>query len=75
MSSVDDRIVRMQFDNGQFNKGVESTTKALSGLESSLKLDGMANNIDSIGCYRGNSYQSFIYGSHQHRCEDGFVFG
>ena len=48
MSSVDDRIVRMQFDNGQFNKGVESTTKALSGLESSLKLDGMANNIDSI---------------------------
>ena len=48
MSSVDDRIVRMQFDNGQFNKGVESTTKALSGLENSLKLDGVANDIEKI---------------------------
>lgn len=55
MSSVDDRIVNMQFNNKQFESGVSQSQKSLSGLESSLArtaqskgLQGLATGVDSV---------------------------
>ena len=36
MSSIDKRIVQMQFDNGQFEKGVSTTMNSLNNLKSNL---------------------------------------
>lgn len=55
MSSVDDRIVNMQFNNSQFQKGVADTNKSLEDLNTKLKLptgtaglEGIANGIQGI---------------------------
>lgn len=48
MSSIDDRVVNMQFNNGQFQQGVADTNKSLSDLKDSLKLDGATSGIDQV---------------------------
>jgi tape measure domain-containing protein len=55
MSSVDDRIVNMQFNNKQFTQGVTDSQKSLEGLERSLQqtasgqgLNEMGKNVDGI---------------------------
>lgn len=59
MSSVDERIVRMKFDNAQFEKGVEESlgsidrlNKKLDSTESATAFEGIskaANNVDMSG--------------------------
>jgi tape measure domain-containing protein len=53
MSSVDNRIVNMQFNNKQFTAGVAESQRSLTGLEQSLAKTGgsagltqMASNVD-----------------------------
>lgn len=46
MSSIDERIVSMQFDNEQFEKNVGTTLKSLTTLENSV--DGL-NNVSTAG--------------------------
>lgn len=55
MSSVDDRIVNMQFNNKQFTQGVTESQKSLQGLEQSLQntakskgLDGLASSVEGV---------------------------
>jgi tape measure domain-containing protein len=48
MSSVDDRIVAMKFDNAQFQKGVADTNKSLADLKQGLNLEGAAKGLDGL---------------------------
>ena len=52
MSTVDERIVQMQFDNRQFESGIQTSIKSLDKLKSGLELDkavGSLNNLDKVG--------------------------
>ena len=48
MSSVDERIVEMQFDNAQFENGARQTISTLSQLKDSLKLEDSAKSFSNI---------------------------
>lgn len=48
MSSIDERIVQMEFDNSLFDKNVESSIKTLEKLNVALKMDGIDKNISDI---------------------------
>ena len=49
MSSVDERIVEMRFDNQQFESGVNTSLKTLDRLKSGLSgLDESANSLSSL---------------------------
>lgn len=49
MSSVDDRIVNMEFNNKQFTQGVTQTEKDLTGLERSLAKAGKSEGLTKMG--------------------------
>lgn len=49
MSSVDQRIVEMKFDNGQFEKGVAETSKTLEALKKGLNPDSLKGLGDAAG--------------------------
>jgi tape measure domain-containing protein len=48
MSSVDERVVEMKFNNGQFQKGVAESSKGLDALKKSLNLDGAKNSLKGL---------------------------
>ena len=48
MSSIDKRIVQMQFDNQGFEKGVNTTMKSLKNLNESLKMKGATNGLSDV---------------------------
>lgn len=48
MSSIDERVVQMKFDNSQFQKGVADTNSSLSSLKQGLNLDGAAKSLDGL---------------------------
>src|ERR1044072_3273734 len=48
VSSIDERIVRMQFDNAKFEQGVAQRRTSLNKLKESLKLDGAAKGLSDI---------------------------
>ncbi|MCD8155157.1 MAG: tape measure protein, partial [Clostridiales bacterium] len=48
MSSIDERIVQMQFDNKQFESGVATTIKSLDNLKNSLNLEGATKGFSNI---------------------------
>ena len=47
-TEYDDKIVRMQFDNKQFESGVQTTIASLDELKASLKFDGVTTGIDNL---------------------------
>lgn len=47
-SSIDQRIVEMQFDNAQFEKGISTSLKSIGNLEKGLKLDGASKGLESV---------------------------
>jgi len=49
MSSIDDRIVNMVFNNGQFQKGIAETTKSLDDLKKSVDMDGPTKATEDFG--------------------------
>lgn len=52
MSSVDERIVQMRFDNAQFERGAQTSMKTLDKLKQSLKLTDAAkglSNLEKVG--------------------------
>jgi len=52
MSSIDERVVEMKFDNKQFAKGTADSISALDKLKSALNLDGVTkglSNLDAAG--------------------------
>jgi tape measure domain-containing protein len=48
MSSIDQRVVQMLFDNAAFEKGVATTLASLDKLNSSLKLQGATKGLEDI---------------------------
>ena len=48
MSSVDNRIVQMQFDNKQFESGVKQTMTSLESLKKSLNFTNATKGFDTI---------------------------
>src|SRR5512136_171673 len=48
MSSIEERVVGMRFDNKQFSDGVKSTMADLTALKNSLKLDGAAKGLNDV---------------------------
>ena len=48
MSSIDKRIVQMQFDNQGFERGVSTTMKSLDKLNESLKMKGTAEGLNGV---------------------------
>lgn len=48
MSSIDQRVVSMKFDNAQFESGVKQTTSTLDRLKKALKLDGVGKGIKGL---------------------------
>ena len=53
MSSIDERIVGMQFDNAQFEKGLGTSIKSLGQLEKSLDLKGGTKGLTGIASAAG----------------------
>lgn len=49
MSSVDQRVVQMKFDNAQFAQGAADTLSTLAKLNNSLKLQGATKGLSDIG--------------------------
>lgn len=47
-AEVDNRIVEMQFNNAQFEKGVSESMSTLDKLKAALKFDGVANGFKKI---------------------------
>lgn len=48
MNSIDQRIVEMQFDNAQFEKGVSTSLKSLDNLKKKLNLDREAKSLSGL---------------------------
>ena len=48
MSSIDQRIVKMQFDNAKFEQGAKTTMSTLDKLKSALKFDKSAKSLQSL---------------------------
>lgn len=68
-SSIDQRIVEMQFDNAQFEKGISTSLKTIDNLEKGLKLDGATKGLESVSRAADsmdfNGLQSGIYAVQQ----------
>lgn len=48
MSTVDDRVVGLRFNAGQFLGGVKATMTALDGLKKGMNLDGAKKSLDGL---------------------------
>ena len=48
MSMVDNRVVKMTFDNSDFEKNLKTTMESLSKFEKSLKMDGATAGFDEL---------------------------
>lgn len=48
MSSIDKRIVQMQFDNQNFESGVSKTMQSLKNLDNSLKMKGATDGLNEV---------------------------
>lgn len=48
MSSIDERIVRMRFDNAGFQNGVSSTLSSLKRLNESLKMKSSSKGLEEV---------------------------
>lgn len=46
--TIDDRIVKLEFDNDGFEEGAQQSIKTLDKLKDSLKLDSAANSLSTI---------------------------
>ncbi len=47
--TIDERVVEMQFQNDQFERGIKQSTKSLKNLKESLKLDDSAESTRKLG--------------------------
>ncbi|UVK62848.1 tape measure protein [Arthrobacter phage Uzumaki] len=48
MSSIDERVVQMKFNNSQFESGVKQTQQSLEGLKKGLNLDSASKNLQGL---------------------------
>jgi tape measure domain-containing protein len=48
MSSIDERVVNMKFNNAQFLSGITQTLSSLDNLKNGLKLDGATKGLENL---------------------------
>jgi tape measure domain-containing protein len=48
MSSIDERVVQMKFNNSQFESGVKQTQSSLDALKKGLNLDASAKSLEGL---------------------------
>lgn len=48
MPNIDEQVVKMTFDNQQFEKGVSQSLKSIEDLKKSLELDKMSNSLSKL---------------------------
>lgn len=48
MSSIDERVVQMKFDNVEFERRISQTMASLSALNKGLKLEGATKGLDDV---------------------------
>lgn len=48
MNSIDERIVEMQFNNGEFEKGIQESLKSLDALKKGLELDKSSKSLENL---------------------------
>ena len=48
-TTIDERVVQMQFDNKQFESNVQTTMSTLDKLKQSLNLDGACKGLEDVG--------------------------
>ena len=48
MTTVDNRVVKMEFDNAQFEKGVAESIKSLKNMDRALNLDNGASGFEKV---------------------------
>lgn len=48
MSSIDNRVVQMVFDNAKFEAGIQKSMKSLQNLDESLKLKNSGQSLDNV---------------------------
>lgn len=48
MATIDERVVSMKFNNGQFQKAIQSSLEALGTLKSSLNFSGVKNGFSDL---------------------------
>ena len=53
-NSIDERIVEMQFNNGQFEKGIQESMQSLEALKEALELDKSAKSLAALEKAAGN---------------------
>ena len=53
MSSIDERVVKMEFDNAQFEKGAGTTMSTLAKLKNALKFDKVASGLQNLASSAG----------------------
>jgi tape measure domain-containing protein len=49
MSSIENKVVQMKFDNAQFEAGVKTTLASLQALNKGLKLEGATKGLEGVG--------------------------
>ncbi len=54
MSSIDNRVVNMQFNNAEFQARVAATLKSLEALNAGLKLDGASKGLQGLSAAAKN---------------------
>ena len=54
MSTIDERIVAMKFNNSQFQKNVGDTIKSLADLAKGTKLEGATKGMDDLAAKAGS---------------------
>lgn len=54
MSSIDDRVVKMTFDNAQFERNVATTLSTLGKLKSALNFEGSAKGLGELQAKASN---------------------
>ena len=66
MSSIDNRIVRMQFDNEQFERGVMQSMRTLDELNEKLQFKEAGKGISALQVHLNNVDFSGIQNAVQH---------
>ena len=61
-NNVDERIVSMRFDNGQFESGVKTSLNTIDKLNNSLKFEGMSKSLSDVGSNIKSGFTSPLVG-------------
>lgn len=75
-SSVDNRVVQMEFDNASFERGVAQTMRSLERLDASLNFDKAGSGLSKLSFAISNlSFDGFMSGLEVLGKKAGDVFG